>query len=389
LYPVFFKRRLPLHLALASLLVGTPIFLPQLGLLENWAGYILGPLFFGGFLYLIWQGELFRAWNRDQRAQRPARTFELRGLWLMWAGYFPIGFDFVYSAILRSYYPYRYFGQTIGGSLLLGGTVLLGIGLLLDWRSFPVEVDRLARRSLLLMKDAGFELDDSRLWVGIDSTIGPLGYGYSHPAGDDYVILVSPGSIYGMEAGGLGQTLVHEMSHAYLTQKKHPSHLREAFKEAYSRTREVCRKKWQLSIVQSAMRYPVEAFAEDLTFKTLKEAKNDWAIAALQYFQRLSRRRRIVSTHRKQGSWRNASLILRNCYYLAEMERYLMPDPEGITKRTNERLLSSLPPFASTAFDYYRKVFLGLRENITTEDYKKTSEEYLSKFIALAEGRSD
>jgi len=137
------------------------------------------------------------------------------------------------------------------------------------------------------------------------------------------------------------------------------------------------------------MRYPVEAFAEDLTFKTLKEAKNDWAIAALQYFQRLSRRRRIVSTHRKQGSWRNASLILRNCYYLAEMERYLMPDPEGITKRTNERLLSSLPPFASTAFDYYRKVFLGLRENITTEDYKKTSEEYLSKFIALAEGRSD
>jgi hypothetical protein len=74
LYPFFFKRRLPLHLALASLLVGTPIFLPQLGFLGNWAGYILGPLFIGGFLYLIRQGELFRAWSRDQRVERPARS---------------------------------------------------------------------------------------------------------------------------------------------------------------------------------------------------------------------------------------------------------------------------------------------------------------------------
>ena len=373
-------------MALASLLVGTPIFLPQLGFLENWEGYVLGPLFFGGFLYLIWQGELFRAWNRDQHVQRPARTFELRGLWLMWAGYFPIGFDFVYFAMLRSYYPYRYFGQTIGGSLLLGGTVLLGIGLLLDWRSFPVEVDRSARRSLLLMKDAGFELDDSRLWVGIDSKTGSLGYGYSYPAADGYVILVSPGSIYGVEAGGLGQTLVHEMSHVYLWQKKHPSHLSETSKEAYDRTREVYRKKWQLNIVRSAMNYPAEAFAEDLTFRTLKEAKKDWANAALQYLQRISKRKRIVSAHRKRGSWKNAWLVLRNCYYSTEMERYQMPDPEEIVKKTNDRLLSSLPPSASTAFDYFHQVFLGLRDDITAEDYKKTLEDYLSKFIALAEG---
>jgi hypothetical protein len=49
MYPVSFKRRLWLHLALASLLVGTPVFLPQLAFLGNWAGYVLSPPYFGGF----------------------------------------------------------------------------------------------------------------------------------------------------------------------------------------------------------------------------------------------------------------------------------------------------------------------------------------------------
>ncbi len=307
----------------------------------------------------------------------------------MWAGSLLIVFDISYFALFRSYYPYRYFGQSVGGSLVLAGTSFSGIGLLLDWRDFPKEVDRSARRALLMMKDAGFELDDQRLWVGIDSAIGSSGYsGYFYPTGDDYVILVPPESIYSREEGGLDQTLVHEMSHAYLTQQKHPSHLWSISKEAYRRIAGVYRKKWQVNIVSSAMNYLTEVFVEDLTFKTLKDAQDNWANGVLRYFQRLSRSKRIVSTHRRQGSWRNAWLVLRNSFYSAEMERYQMSDPEGIVKRTNERLLSSLPPIASTAFDYFHQVFLCLRDDITAEDYKKTLEDYLSKFIALAEGRN-
>jgi hypothetical protein len=85
MYPVSFKRRLWLRLALASLLVGTPVFLPQLAFLGNWAGYVLGPPYFGGFGYLVWQGELLRPWNREKQVHRTARTLELRGLWIMWA----------------------------------------------------------------------------------------------------------------------------------------------------------------------------------------------------------------------------------------------------------------------------------------------------------------
>ena len=389
MYPVSFKRRLWLHLALASLLVGTPVFLPQLAFLGNWAGYVLGPPYFGGFGYLVWQGELLRPWNREKQVHRTARTLELRGLWIMWGGYLPILFDLMYFALFRSYYPYRHLGQSVGASLVLVGTILLGIGLLMDWRDFPREVDQSAHRALIMMKDAGFELDDARLWIGIDSAIRALGYGYSYSADDGYVILVSPASIYSLEAGGLGQTLVHEMSHVYLWQKKHPSHLSETSKETYDQTREVYHRKWQLSIVRSALNYPAEVFTEELTFRTLTDAKNDWAKAALEYFRRLSRRRRVVSDSRGRGRWKNALLVLRNCYYSAEMEKYQMQDPEGIVKKTNERLLSSLPPVASAAFDHFHQVFMSLSDNITAEDYKKTLEDYLSKFISLAEGKDD
>jgi len=387
LYPVFFKRRFPLHLALASLLVGTTVFLPQLGFLESWPGYVLTPLYFGGFFYLVWQGELLRAWNKEQQAQRPARTLALRGLSMMWTGYLPFLIDILYAAIFKTAYSYAYLARSIGGLLALAGTISLGTGLVLDWRQFPNEVDRSALQALTKMKEAGFELDESRLWVGIDSAIGQLGYGQSYPAGDDYVILVSPASIYSRYAGGLDQTLVHEISHVYLWQKKHPSHLGETSKEAIRRSAKDYRKKWQVVIISSVMNYPSEVFAEDLTFKSLPEAKNDWGNAALQYFQRVSRSRRIASTYRGRGSWRNDWLVLRNCYYSALMERYQMPDPTEIVKKTNARLLSSLPSVASTVFDYFHQVFLGLNDDITAEDYGKTLEDYLSKFIKLAEGK--
>lgn len=61
---------------------------------------------------------------------------------------------------------------------------------------------------------------------------------------------------------------------------------------------------------------------------------------------------------------------------------------DAIVKKANEKLLASLPPIALTAFDYFHRLFLELRDDITVEDFEKTLEDYLSKFIALAEQRN-
>ncbi len=69
------------------------------------------------------------------------------------------------------------------------------------------------------------------------------------------------------------------------------------------------------------------------------------------------------------------------------MERYRISDPTGIVKTGNEKLLSWLPPGASIAFDYFRGIFLGLRDVATNDEFEKKLNDYLAKFIELAEGR--
>ncbi len=133
------------------------------------------------------------------------------------------------------------------------------------------------------------------------------------------------------------------------------------------------------------MLYPLEVFAEDLTFKVLEGSKASWAKAALEYFRRRRAIRKSLAISSKRRMWGNALLLIRNCYYQSEMERYQMADSDAIVKKANEKLLSSLPPIASTSFDYFHRLFPELRDDITAEDFKKTLEDYLSKFIVLAE----
>jgi len=213
--------------------------------------------------------------------------------------------------------------------------------------------------------------------------------GYSYPAGDEFAIVLHPGSVYGSEIGDLYQTIIHEMSHVYLTQKNHPSHIERTYEEVYDPMAKRFPEKWQTKTIRVAMYYPGEMFAEDLTFKLLEGSKTTWANVTLEYFRRRRATRKELAITSKRRTWGNALLLVRNCYYEAEMERHQMPDSTGIVKKANEKLLSSMTPVASTAFNYFHQVFLGLSDDITAEDFKKTLEGYLSKFIALAEGTND
>jgi len=175
------------------------------------------------------------------------------------------------------------------------------------------------------------------------------------------------------------------MSHIYLTQKNHPSHLERTYEEVYDPIAKRFPEKWQSKTIRVAMYYPGEMFAEDLTFRLLEGSKTTWANVTLEYFRRRRAARKAPAITSKRRMWGNALLLVRNCYYEAEMERHQMPDLTGIVKKANAKLLSSLPPAASTAFDYFHQVFMSLRDDITAEDFKKTLEDYLSKFIVFAE----
>lgn len=354
------------------------VFVPA----NSWYVFVPFGFLIGGFFYLMWTGELPRIWFGPQ-TKRAARTLVVRGTQASFIGTTPAMLAEYGGILFARDLPCQNLAESIGTIVLGIGVVALSIGLILEWKNLPLLIDRSARKALVLMKDSGFGVDDSRLWVGIDPMLNS--WGYSYPAGDESVILLHPGSVYGTENIDLYQTIINEMSHVYLTQKKHPSHLERTYEEVYDPIAKRFPDKWQSKTIRVAMYYPGEIFAEDLTFKLLEGSKTTWANVTLEYFRRRRATRKELAITSKRRMWGNALLLVRNCYYDAEMERHHMLDSTGIVKNANEKLLSSLTPAASTAFDYFHQVFLGLRDDITVEDYKKTLEDYLSKFIAFAE----
>jgi len=381
-YPIFFKGRRRLLLALVSVLVGTTGLIPQFGLAEDWFVYIPTGFLFGGFFYLVWVDEIFRIWKRPQK-KRSASTVALRGLRVGTIGAPFLLFGITYAAIFRVTPPYDYLFLSAGSILVAVAFVAMSIALALDWRHMPRELEKMARQTLLVMKQAGLELDDRQLWIGIDPRLSSPGYSYS--AGEESVILVSLWSIYATDEGGLKQTLVHEMCHIYLTQNKHPSHNSETFEEAYSRIVQRCPRPWQQTIVRRAIIFPRDAFAEDLMFKVLEGSQAEWAKSALEYFgSKIATKpgRSLIEARRR---WRAAILVVNNCYLATQMEKRGIPDTGGIVKTAIEKLLSSLPAETSGSYDYFHEVFLKLKDNISEDGFRNTLEDYLDTFVAFSE----
>ena len=377
LYPVVFRHRSRLYLASTSMLAGTTGLVPGTGLENSWYGYIPTGLLVGGFIYLMWT-ELPRFWFGPQ-TKRTARTLVVRGTQAAFIGALPAMLLAYGEILFGREYPYQNLVESIGSILFGIGIVTLNIGLILEWQRLSRVVDNAAHKALDMMKVSGFALADSRLWIGIDPTQND--YGYSYESDDEFVIVLNTGCVYGSGARGLYQTIIHEMSHVYLFQKKHPSHDEKTLKEIYDPIVKRFPKKWQWRIIRSAIYYSQEVFAEDTTFKVLEGARTAWAKAIIEYLRRRRATQKALAISSKRRMWGNALLVVRNCYYQTEMERCQVPDLTGTAKKAKRKLLSSLPSAASNAFEYFRQMFLGLRDDITVEDYKNTLEDYLSKFI--------
>ena len=390
MYPVFFKRRREFRLAALSLLIGTPaVLIPQIELSENWfslafAGFT--ALVVGSLLYLIQFDELARIWERRQK-KRSSSTVALKGLQsgvVLGTPFFL--FDVSYAAIFHSSFSYQYLVRPIGGIFFSAAMIATSVGLLLDWRNMPREVDLAAQQALQHVKGAGFEVDDSRLWVGIDSRLPSTGYTY--PTGDDLVVLVKPWEVYATNEGGLLYTMVHEMCHVYLFQTKHSSHNPVIFHEVFDSFARHLPKKWQRKILRTVDGYPSEVLTEELSLKAFDPAKAEWAKGITEYFRRGDATRRSFTIGATRRMWRDALLILRTAYFAAQMERHQMTDATGMIPKARDILLSSLSPTASEAFNYFHSLFLTMSFDVTSNQYGKIMEEYLSRFVALAQGIS-
>ncbi len=239
------------------------------------------------------------------------------------------------------------------------------------------------RRARGMMKDAGYGIGDN-VRVVVDPNLGFMGYTF--PRAGKFTIVVSGAAV---ESGMLEGLLVHEMSHIYRMQSKHPSHDERIINEVMgSFLGRGLNRDYQQKILHDLVNHLEDLYADDVAFKVFGKNNIFPVEDGSRFFLSWLSPEPVVSGEDRRDRWINMSLMLRNSFAMSNMARHGIPDLGNNAKRLNERFLSGLPANASRWFEYFYAVMTSLREDVTEEQFGRLLRDYLERFVELAQGDS-
>ncbi len=233
-----------------------------------------------------------------------------------------------------------------------------------------------------MMRDAGYAVGN-HVRIVVDPNLGFMGYTF--PKDGEFTIAVSGTAV---ESGMLEGSLVHEMSHVYRMQTKHPSHNEQIINEVISRfERTGLNRDYKQKIVHDLVNHLEDLYADDLAFKVF-ESSNIFPVEEVsRFFLSWLSPEPVVSGNAKRDRWVNMAMMLRNSFALSNMSRHRIPDIEQRARRMNEKLLSAIPADMSKSFEYFQKVMASLKEDVTQSEFRTLLGDYLETFVILAEGQ--
>jgi len=236
------------------------------------------------------------------------------------------------------------------------------------------------QRALRMMEDAGYGIGEN-VSVVVDPNLSFMGYTF--PGEGGFNIVVSGAAV---DSGMLEGLLVHEMSHIYRMKSKHPSHDAEIINEAIGRiVNRGHNRDYQQKILHDIVNSLEDLYADDVAFRVFGKSRIFPVETAGRFFLSWLTPEPVASGNAGRDGWVNAAIMLRNSFALSNMARHGVPDIENRAAGLNKRFLSQLPASATEAFEYFRKVMMGLREDVTGSEFSKLLNEYLSRFVEEAE----
>lgn len=243
-----------------------------------------------------------------------------------------------------------------------------------------MRVERAYEKALKMMKEAGFGIN-APVEVVVDPQLPFMGY--TVPQGRSFRIVVSGGAV---ESGLLEGLLVHEMSHIYRMQANHPSHNAEVIEEAInSLGRRALSQDYQQKIVHDLLNDIQDLYADDIAFTVLRKTPVFASAQMSSFLQDWVKDQPVKSGDARRNRWVNTSIMAHNARALAQMTRHRVEDISGKAARRNERFLAGVDPTVAEQFEYFRNVLTNLKEDVTTEDYRRLLAAYLGKFLEVAE----
>lgn len=229
--------------------------------------------------------------------------------------------------------------------------------------------------ALSLMKDAGFEVTGT-IEVLLDPSLPFMGY--TTEQNGKPIIVVSEDALKGHMAVNL---LVHELSHIYRSQEKHPSHdYRFLTNIAGWVTQGKIMYEFQDKIVEDILNHLQDIYADDISFKIF--AKNT-AQGSLNKFFLTWIHAQSLAKDPVQRSWENAANILSAAFAAANLERHGIPDTDGEMAAAIEQFLSKSGEEKKAKFKFFKDFMVLLPEHTTEKQFEKLLIAYLGEFLKL------
>ncbi len=234
-----------------------------------------------------------------------------------------------------------------------------------------------------MMEKAGYPIQ-AKVRVVVDPKLPFMGY--TVPRGNGFTIVVSGAAV---ESGMVEGLLVHEMGHVYRISTGHPSHSAAIIDDLVGPyTRRGMNNDYQQKILHDLVNHLEDLYADDISFRVFEGTDVFRMDVGSEFFQSWLTPEPVDTGDVQRDRWFNASIMLRNSFALSNMARHNIPDTGSKAQAMNQKFLSRMGPGASGQFEYFYRLMVTLKEEISGEEYRKLLAEYLAQFIELANGRA-
>lgn len=234
--------------------------------------------------------------------------------------------------------------------------------------------------AMSMMRKAGYEIGDV-VQVAIDPQLPFMGY--TTPQRGGFRIVVSGMAV---ESGMLEALLVHEMSHVYRMQTKHPSHNGRIIDEVVNNLgRRALSNDYQQKTIRELVNHLEDLYADDIAMKVIRESGFLSEDKLSDFLEDWVKDELVRSDNATRDRWVNSAIMVNNARAIGQMRRHGISDAGGKADATNQRLLHAISPAAAKQFEYFMNLMMTLKEDITEEDYRRLLTDYLNKFLKIAE----
>lgn len=233
-------------------------------------------------------------------------------------------------------------------------------------------LEELKDHTLSLMKASGFPITE-KIAIEVDEKLPFMGY-TAQKNGKPIIVVAK----WAKDSGMLSGLLIHELSHIYRSETKHPSHNFAIHNKALSLAlgnRQLL--SYQEEILRNILNSIQDLYADDIFFQIKKDAPTNLVDFFLDWIKKP------VEGVDTKSTWINAGNMVNAAFAQANLERHHVADIDGKVAKKVADFLSKIDPKIAKKFAYFKNVMVQLPEKITNEECGQLLIEYLRTFLRI------